>query len=134
MTLESILEKYFHKKEVIPTYPETCGFYLIFNSDGYFIYVGKAKNLREEIRHHFSSNEKNILLRFNAYTSAYITTETIDDAMAGEALIFDFWFKTHGVFPQANRNRPPLSTISDEEVEEMKKKQVNDLLRKAGLL
>jgi excinuclease ABC subunit C len=53
------MEKYFYKDA-----PQACGVYLMKDSDGNVIYVGKAKNLKKRLTSYFKNSEKRYQIGF----------------------------------------------------------------------
>ena len=87
--------------------PTSSGVYLLFDSNGEFIYVGKAENLRQRLAQHFSGNEKNPAIQEFATFTLWETTNSLEDAEREEGAIFDLWVKLTGAPPVANRITPP---------------------------
>lgn len=104
--------------------PNKPGFYLLFTKEGTFIYVGKAHDLRAIVSPHFADQEPNERIRgFAAYVIWHIT-RTVDDAELAEAELFDHYVRETGELPFANKNAPPKSKLSEEELKLAKLKAI----------
>lgn len=93
--------------------PTSSGVYLLFDANGEFIYVGKAKNLKQRLAQHFSGSEKNPVIQKYATFTLWETTNSLEDAEREEGAIFDSWVKITGTVPIANRIAPPKASAKD---------------------
>ncbi|MDZ8068846.1 MAG: GIY-YIG nuclease family protein [Nostoc sp. DedQUE08] len=110
--------------------PVEPGLYLLYDSHGDFIYVGKASNLRDIVSAHFRAGEANARIRDYANYVIYKVTYSVEEAEILESTIFDNWTRITGQYPFANRNRTPMSTITDLEEENIKREYIRKLLEK----
>ncbi len=75
-------------EEKLKTLPEKPGVYIMKNSDGKIIYVGKAKILKNRVRQYFQQN-KNHSAKVKAMVAKICDFETIITASEVEALILE---------------------------------------------
>ena len=71
-------------KEKLSTLPENSGVYLMKNSNGKIIYVGKAVILKNRVRQYFRKNEKTARIEKMVsliHDFEYIITDTEDEAL-----------------------------------------------------
>ena len=71
-------------KEKLSTLPENSGVYLMKNSNGKIIYVGKAVVLKNRVRQYFRKNEKTARIEKMVsliHDFEYIITDTEDEAL-----------------------------------------------------
>lgn len=84
--------------------PHAQGFYLVFDDNGDFIYVGKGwLNIRVNI--HFNSNAKDDYFPEACFASFFITNDE-SQALAYELAIYDAHVEETGSPPKRNRERP----------------------------
>ncbi len=115
-------------------FPETCGYYFLFDEEGNFIYVGKASNLKDIVSNHFSNSESNPKIRNFAKYVIYEKTQNVEDAEIIESEVFDEWVRNTGNYPFANRIKPPKSNLTDDEISRIRmKKIVKGLLKRRNL-
>ena len=96
--------------------PETPGYYLLFAEEGTFIYVGKCDDLRKRLAEHFGSGETNERIRGIARYAIWQPTPDVRAAEIAEGALYDEWIRQTGVPPFANKQKPPESKLSDEEI------------------
>ena len=104
--------------------PELSGYYLLFNSQCKFIYVGKASNLKSILANHFSDSEDNKRIKGIARYAIWIPTSSTAEAEEAEGNIYDAWIKSTGMTPFANRVKPPKSKLSDDEIADAKRNRL----------
>ncbi len=75
-------------EEKLKTLPDSPGVYLMKNSEGKIIYVGKAKILKNRVRQYFQAN-KNHSVKVKAMVAKIADFETIITASEVEALILE---------------------------------------------
>ncbi|MCK4357405.1 MAG: GIY-YIG nuclease family protein [Candidatus Cloacimonetes bacterium] len=115
-------------------FPNTCGYYILFDEEGNFIYVGKASNLKDIISIHLSKNEINPKIKNFAKYVIYEKTHNINDSEIIEDEIFDDWVRNTGNYPFANRIKPPKSKLTNSEINNIEiKKIVKGILKKKNL-
>lgn len=100
--------------------PFSPGYYRLFSEDGDFIYVGKAKNLRQRLADHFGSGEENERISGIAKYAIWKPTQTIAEAEEAERHLYDTWVRNTGRPPFANKNKPPKSKLTDKEIRDAK--------------
>jgi predicted GIY-YIG superfamily endonuclease len=92
------------------------GVYMLFDSGGEFIYVGKADNLYDRIQEHCSAQEANPYIKGRVAYYLCEPTNNISEAEAFEGQLYDAYVTRTGKAPLANQNKPPGSQLDDQEV------------------
>lgn len=104
--------------------PTQSGYYLLFAEQGEFIYVGKADNLRTRLAEHFSEDEENERIRGIVRYAIWQQTPVVGAAEEAEGHLYDAWVRITGTPPFANKNKPPRSSLTDDEILKAKLKQL----------
>ncbi len=100
--------------------PVSPGYYLLFAENGDFIYVGKAKDLRNRLTDHFGLDEENERINGIAEYAIWIPTQTIAEAEEAEGHLYDIWVRNTGRHPAENKNKPPKSKLTEKEIRDAK--------------
>ena len=114
--------------------PNTTGYYMLFAEKGEFIYVGKAANLHQTLSSHFGLYEKNERIKGIVKYAIWEQTRTIEKAEEVEGSLYDTWFRSTDLPPFANKNKPPKSKLSDDEINEIRTAQFRQFLEELHLL
>ena len=114
--------------------PNTTGYYLLFAENGDFIYVGKAANLHQTLSSHFGLYEKNERIKGIVKYAIWEQTRTIEKAEEVEGSLYDIWFRSTGMPPFANKNKPPKSKLRDDEINEIRAAKHRQILENASSL
>jgi len=96
--------------------PTTPGYYMLFAEQGEFIYVGKANNLHTRLADHFGDDEENERIKGVAKFAFWESTQNIAQAEEAEGDFYDTWVEITGIPPFANKNKPPRSKLTDEDI------------------
>jgi excinuclease UvrABC nuclease subunit len=112
--------------EIVPIdrAPTSPGFYFLFADQGEFIYVGKADDLHDRLGRHFGDDEENNRIKGIAKYAIWQTTQTVTQAEDAEGYLYDSWVRSTGTPPFANRNKPPKSKLTDDQILAAKLKQI----------
>lgn len=110
--------------------PETPGYYMLFDEQGEFIYVGKAKNLHTRLTAHFGDYEKNDKIKGVAKFAIWESTQNIAQAEEREGYFYDTWVGEKGIPPSANKNKPPRSKTDGDILHE----KMQRILRKSSAI
>jgi predicted GIY-YIG superfamily endonuclease len=104
--------------------PGAIGYYMLFADNGEFIYVGKADNLHDRLADHFSENEENERIKGIVRYAIWEQTRTTSQAEDAEGDLYDTWVRSTGLPPFANKNKPPKSSLEDNEILVAKLRQI----------
>jgi GIY-YIG catalytic domain len=104
--------------------PNKPGFYLLFTKEGNFIYVGKAHDLKAVVLPHFADREPNERIRGFARYVIWQMTPSLAEAESAEGELFDHYVRETGEIPFANKNAPPRSKLSEDELKLAKLKAI----------
>ena len=86
--MENLKENSINLEETVKELPENPGVYLMKNTSGEIIYVGKAKNLRSRVKSYFSKSAERELKTSHLVKKIH-SIEIIKTATEYEALILD---------------------------------------------
>jgi hypothetical protein len=104
--------------------PSRPGFHPPPTKEGNFIYVGKAHDLKVIIPPHFSDREPNERIRGWAAYVIWHATANLADAEVAEGELFDHYVRETGELPFANKNAPPKSKLTEDELKLAKLKAI----------
>lgn len=102
---QRIVDAFEHTVLSFDEIPRIQGFYLLFDENGHFIYVGKGW-LDERVAIHFDPKQpQNTFFEEATYWTAYPTGNE-NEALKEERKIYDLWKKWTGLPPKRNQNVP----------------------------
>lgn len=96
--------------------PDCAGAYTLYDRWGELLYVGMSRDLRATVSAHLTRSEDNPLLRGQVRGFKVYPTDGVRAAERKEGAMFDEYLERWGRYPPANRQRPPGSRISDDEI------------------
>lgn len=108
-----------HIKEKLKKLPMTPGVYLMKNSDGSIIYVGKSKVLKNRVSQYFqntaSHSPKTIAMVEKVYDFDYILTDTEAEALALECNLIKKYHPKYNILLKDDKQYPYIKITLNEE-------------------
>lgn len=106
-------------KETLNNLPESPGVYIMRDSEGTIIYVGKAKILKNRVRSYFRHSEdrdsKTAMLVSNIYSLEYIVTHTEEEALILENTLIKRHKPKYNILLKDDKTYPHIKiTVQDE--------------------
>ncbi len=106
-------------KETLNNLPESPGVYIMRDSEGTIIYVGKAKILKNRVKSYFRHSEdrdsKTAMLVSNIYSLEYIVTHTEEEALILENTLIKRHKPKYNILLKDDKTYPHIKiTVQDE--------------------
>ncbi len=115
-------------KEVVRDFPHSPGVYIMKNSSGINIYIGKAKDLNKRVRSYFtgSKNIKTRILLKNVSTIEYILTNNEFEALLLENNLIKKWTPKYNIDLKDDKTYPSICITNEEFPRIFKTRTVRD--------
>lgn len=101
-------------KEKIPLIPSKTGCYLMKNSDGVIIYVGKAKNLKKRLKSYFLGTHtgKTLMLVNDIYDFEYIVTSSEMESLILEINLIKKYNPKYNILLKDDKSYPYIELVT----------------------